>query len=145
MVQHHKPDCLSKRLICCVHGQQKLKVSVNTCLGDILWTAIPLPTNLCVVVDYHKPECYAGRSVCYLQGQSHSEVHVMKIWLFLLYFLNRWSFWNQTSFHKQGCLVKNRIAVFEVKTSFLSVVNLCLFLSLSLCLCLSLCGPFEET
>ena len=29
MVQHHKPKCLSKRLICRVQGQQKLKISVD--------------------------------------------------------------------------------------------------------------------
>ena len=95
-----------------------------------------------MVVHYHKPECYARGLVCYLQGQSRSEAHVMKIWLFLLYFLNRWSFCNQTSFHfffffgeKMDCCVRG-----ENKVSFSGEsLSFSVSLSHSVCVCLSVC------
>ena len=37
-----------------------------------------------------------NKIVCYFQGQGHSRTHLIKIWLFLLYFLSCWFFGYQT-------------------------------------------------
>ena len=37
-----------------------------------------------------------NKIVCYFQGQGHSRIHLIKIWLFLLYFLSCWFFGYQT-------------------------------------------------
>ena len=61
------------------------------CLGDISLTAQPFVTKQGMVVYYHELECHAEKFVCYLQGQGHSEgIYVIKMWLFLLHFLNFW-------------------------------------------------------
>ena len=61
------------------------------CLCDISLTAQPFVTKQGMVVYYHELECHAEKFVCYLQGQGHSEgIYVIKMWLFLLHFLNFW-------------------------------------------------------
>ena len=127
-----------KILDCCGQGQchsQRLNVSINDSLDDILWITEPFVTKFSMAIHHYKPECHVRKMGCYLQGQGHGNwvwvhsmkswlfhgnwiwVHSMKSWLFLLYVLNCWFFGDQLSLtvhvHKLECLMKRLLCCIQ--------------------------------
>ena len=76
-------------------SQKRFKIPVNGHLDDIFSTAQPFVTKLGMVMQHHGPERQARGLVCCLQAQSLSESSFNKMWLFLPYLLNCWSFCNR--------------------------------------------------
>ena len=79
--------------------------SVHLCLEDIIRTAQPFVTKLCMVMHHH-----VNKMGCCLQCHSEGlQKDIIKIWLFLLYHL-KYSFASKHSMivghHKPKCLVK---------------------------------------
>ena len=71
---------------------------------------VPSMNKLGMVVHHHEVESDAERLVYLLQGQGHCELFfLIKLWVFLLFLLNCWSFWSKLSHmvhYKLGWLVR---------------------------------------
>ena len=96
MVQHHKPV---EKLDYCTQGQGHSKgfnILVNVCLDGIFQTTEHSVTKLGMVMQHQLPVCHAEKLVHCHQCQGHW-AYIIKMWLFLLYLLNCWSVYNQTS------------------------------------------------
>ena len=66
---------------------------------DTFWITEHFVTKFGMVMQHHEPKCHAEEKFvlfCYLQDQGHRKGHMIKMWLFLLYFLDCWFLGNQT-------------------------------------------------
>ena len=74
MVMHHRePNCLPKRLICCLQGQGHCNfflMSMNVCPDDIFWLTEPFTSKRGMMLHPYEPDCLSKRLVCCLQGHS---------------------------------------------------------------------------
>ena len=99
MVMHHyEPDCLSKRLVCCLQGQGHnniIKIWLFNILSELL---ILLQAKLGLMVHHHKVDCLWKDWIALLWSRSRSQkrfripVNVHLEW----YLLSCWTFCNQT-------------------------------------------------
>ena len=109
VVQLHTLECPVENGITALRSrsQQRFKMSVNVCPDDIFWIREHIVTKLA----YHEPECHAerGRGAVF-KVKVTGVAHMIKIWLFLLYFLNCWFLgnqaWSDDNHHELECLVK---------------------------------------
>ena len=86
--------------------------------------AEPSVIKLGMVTQYLGPKCHARRLVCYLEVQGHDGIWFDKIWLFLPYLLNCWSFQflqpNSIGWYiiiSWSVLCKKDIVVFKVRNT----------------------------
>ena len=81
-------------------SQGRFKMSVNVCPGDIFWITEHFVTKFGMVMQYHqKKKCHAEIfvvAVAIFKVKVTARAHIIKILLFVLYFLNCWFLGNQT-------------------------------------------------
>ena len=77
-------------------SQQRFKMSVNVCPDDIFRIAKHFVTTFGMVMQHHEPESCRLFVVAIIKIKVTARAHVMKIWLFLQYYLNCWFLGNQT-------------------------------------------------
>ena len=69
--------------------QRRFKMSVNVCPDDIFWITEHFVTKFGMVMQHHEPECRAELVVVVVaifKVKVTARVHMIKIWLSLLYF-----------------------------------------------------------
>ena len=78
-------------------SQQRFKMSVNVCTDDIFWITEHFVTIFDIVMQYHEPESYKHFAVVvFFKVKVTARTHMIKISLFVLYFVNCWFLGNQT-------------------------------------------------
>ena len=74
MIHHHKPECFSKRLVCCLqdqgHGHSEWSYNKNMTFLYIFWTADPFTTTLCLMAQHDKVDCLVKDWIAQLRSRS---------------------------------------------------------------------------
>ena len=102
MIHHHKPECLAREkkgglLNSRSRSQRRIKMlmfiqMISSKVLNILSPDLALWYALSWV------ECHANRLVCFFKVKVTARAYMIKIWQFLLYLLNCWSFFYHTCF-----------------------------------------------
>ena len=102
-------------------SQWWFEMSVNVSVDNIFWITAHFVTKFGMVMQHHEPESYGHFVVVAIfKVKVTARVYMIKIWLFLLYYLNCWFFGNQTWSHDTSLEAKmsyekNWITAFRVK------------------------------
>ena len=83
--------------------------TVNVCLDDIFWITEHFVTKFVMAMQHHEPECSAEKKIfAIFKVTATARAHMIKIWLFLLYFLYCRFLGNQTWWYiiRSQCHVK---------------------------------------
>ena len=122
MVHHCKPEYVVKWLLCS-RSQQKFKTSFKKSVKKIQVISPEcvkhFKNKLSMMMHHHEPECHA---ICFcfpiFKFKVTVRTGIIKIWLFVLYIQNCWSFWTNLSavvlVITQSVLWKDWIAVYKV-------------------------------
>ena len=103
-VHYHKPDWFYGEigLLCSrSRSQQNFEMSMNVYPHDIFWIVDPFNTKFGIVMHHHEPDSEIvfqkdWFAVCKVKVAV--EDNLIKVWLFKVYYLNWWSFCNETWF-----------------------------------------------
>ena len=126
IVQHHKPECSVEKWDYCVQGQGHNEGS--KCQWMFVWTIFSESQNIllpnlvwwCSIMNQSHVDIFF--IVAIFKVKVPARAHIIKIWLFLLYYLNFWFLGNQTwcddtSSEARVSYEKKGITAFRVKVT----------------------------
>ena len=93
IIHHHKLECPVRKKNGSLHSrsrsQQRFNMWVNVCRDNICWITGHFVTKFGMVMQHHEPgSCGHFVVVAIFKVKVTARVHMIKIWLFRLYYLN---------------------------------------------------------